>query len=408
MARALHKLSDASAKSAGLAPGRHSDGGGLYLNVSQSGTKSWLFMWSTVITRTDGSRGQKRHEMGIGSYPLVSLAEARKLAARHRETVAQGGNPIAERDKEDEPTFAEASIKFLAGMENGWRNEKHRAQWRNTLSTYCTPINEKRVSTITTDDVLRVLTPIWSTKAETASRVRGRIERVLDYCKVKGWRSGENPAAWRGHLKNVLPARQKLTRGHHAAMPYDDVPAFVQRLRGSDAMAARALEFAILNASRSGEVIGARWSEIDLKQALWIVPKERMKAGREHRVPLAPRSVELLEALREASGGKGYVFPGERKDMPLSNMAMAMLLKRMKVQFTVHGFRSSFRDWAGDATSFPREIAEAALAHSVGNAVEAAYRRSDALDRRRKMMVSWADFISTSKAGKVVPMRRKS
>lgn len=406
MARTLHKLSDAYAKSDRLKAGRHSDGGGLYLNVSPAGTKSWLFMWTVRTTRADGAKGQKRFEMGLGAYPLLSLAKARTLAADHRQTVAAGGNPIAERDRDSEPTFAEAVTKFLASMEKSWRNEKHRAQWRSTLDTYCAAINGKRVSTIGTDDVLTVLNPIWTAKAETASRLRGRIERVLDFCKAKGWRDGENPALWRGHLKNVLPARSKLSRGHHKALTYADVPAFLKRARGAQAMAARALEFTILTAARSGETYGAKWSEIDLDAATWTIPKERMKMGREHRVPLSKQAAALLKRLREESEGKEFIFPGERKGRPLSNMAMAMLMKRLRVSVTVHGFRSSFRDWAGDATSFPREIAEAALAHSVGNAVEAAYRRSDALERRRKLMQAWADYLDTKKSGNVVALRR--
>lgn len=405
MARTLHKLSDPAVKAI-RKPGRHSDGGGLYLNVSPTGAKSWLFMWSVMVARADGSKGQKRYEMGVGSYPGVSLAAARSTAAAHRQTVATGGNPIAERDREAEPTFAEATTKFLASMEKSWRNEKHRAQWRSTLETYCAAINAKRVSTIATEDVLTVLNPIWREIPETASRVRGRIERVLDFCKVKGWREGENPALWRGHLKNVLPARARLTRGHHAALPYQEVPDFVVRIRGAEAMAARALEFTILCASRSGETYGARWGEIDFDAGIWTVPKERMKAGKEHRVPLSKQAVVLLKRLKKTSDGKGYIFPGERKGKPLSNMAMAMFLKRLKVQITVHGFRSSFRDWAGDATSFPREVAEAALAHSVGNAVEAAYRRSDALERRRKMMQAWADYLDSRKGAKVLTFPR--
>lgn len=242
MTRALHKLSDAYAKSDRLKPGRHSDGGGLYLNVSPSGAKSWLFMWTIVVTKADGRKGQKRHEMGVGSYPAISLAAARAMAATHRQTVAAGGNPIAERDREAEPTFSEATDKFLASMEKSWRNEKHRAQWRSTLKTYCAAINGKRVSSIATEDVLMVLNPIWREKSETASRVRGRIERVLDFCKARGWREGENPAMWRGHLKNVLPARAKLTRGHHTALPYQEVPEFLDRVRAAEAMAARALD----------------------------------------------------------------------------------------------------------------------------------------------------------------------
>jgi integrase len=397
MARSLNKLNDtkvrAKPKAAagdGLRFGRNSDGGGLYLNVGPSGGKSWLFMWVVA---------GKRREMGLGAYPAVSLATARTMAAACREAVAAGRDPINERDREAEPTFADAAEKFIGSMEGGWRNEKHREQWRSTLKTYCETISEKRVSLVDTADVLAILTPIWSTVPETASRVRGRIERVLDFAKAKGWRSGENPALWRGHLKNVLPARQRLSRGHHAAMSYADVPGFMVRVRGAEAMAARALELAILTAARSGEVLGARWPEFDLEAAVWTIPAERMKAGREHRVPLPKQAVTMLQSLHEVRGSDdAYVFPGERKGRPLSGMAMAMLLRRLKVDVTAHGFRSSFRDWAGDATSFPREIAEAALAHAVGDATEAAYRRSDALARRRKLMEAWASYISAAPA----------
>jgi integrase len=282
-------------------------------------------------------------------------------------------------------------------MEGGWRNEKHVAQWRMTLGpAYCPGIQSKPVSDIDTDDVLAILSPIWSTKAETASRVRGRIERVLEYAKVKGWRTGDNPALWRGHLRGALPPRKKLQRGHHSAMPYADVPAYVARLQVTDAMAARALEFLILSAARSGEVLGAKWPEIELNAGVWTVPPERMKAGVEHRVPLNERTVAILTALR-ATRVNDHVFPGEKKDRPLSSMALTMLMRRMQVgQYTPHGFRSSFRDWAGDATTFPREIAEAALAHRVGDETERAYRRSDALARRRKLMDAWAKFCLMS------------
>ena len=308
MARTLNKLSDASAKAA-KKPGRHSDGGGLYLNVSPTGTKSWLFMWV---------RDGKRREMGLGAYPSVSLAVARQKAGEYRIVVASGRDPIAERDREDVPTFGECCEKFLASMEKSWRNERHRWQWRMTLAEYAKPINKRKVSEINTEDVLSVLNPIWLTRHETASRLRGRIERVLDFAKAKGWRSGENPALWRGHLKNVLPARQKLTRGHHAAMPYTDVPAFVTRLQASEALAARALEFLILCASRSGEVYGAKWSEIDFDAGIWIIPRERTKAGKEHRVPLSKRALEIVKALNEVQVND-FVFPGEKKNRPLSH-----------------------------------------------------------------------------------------
>jgi integrase len=340
----------------------------------------------------------KRREMGLGSYPTISLVAARQRADECRRQVAEGLDPITERKKAAPVTFGEAADQFLASMSSSFRNEKHRDQWKMTLGdAYCATLRKKPISAVDTEDVLQVLAPIWQSKAETASRIRGRIERVLDYATVKGWRTGENPARWRGHLKNALPARQKLARGHHAAMPYAQVPAYVKRLQSAEAMAARGLEFLILTASRSGEVMGAQWPEFDLEKAVWTVPAERMKAGKEHRVPLSPRAVAIIKDLHETKVND-FVFPGEKKERPLSPMAFAMLMRRMKVsQYTAHGFRSAFRDWAGDETSYPRELAEAALAHRVGDETERAYRRSDALDRRRKLMVAWADHCLGSK-----------
>ncbi|PYE98937.1 integrase [Rhizobium sp. PP-F2F-G38] len=321
------------------------------------------------------------------------------MASGYREAVASGRDPIADKAKTEEPTFAECADQFLSSMEGQWRNEKHRAQWKFTLDEYCKAMRPKKVSTISTVDVLAALQPIWQTKNETASRLRGRIERVLDFAKVKGWREGENPALWRGHLKNVLPARQKLTRGHHAAMAFDAVPPFMLRLRASGAMAARCLEFLILTAARSGEALNAEWSEIDLAAKVWTVPASRMKAGREHRVPLTDAAMAILLPLHEIRDGNALVFPGQKKGRPLSIMSMAMLMRRMKEDdFTVHGFRSAFRDWVGDRTSFPREVAEAALAHTVGDETERAYRRSDALVKRRKLMESWEGFLKSSRA----------
>ena len=370
MTRTLHKMSDAKAKSDRLRPGRHSDGGGLYLNVTPSGSKSWLFMWV---------KEGKRREMGLGAYPSITLASARTKASECRAAIAEGGDPIADRAKATEPTFGECADRFLASMEGSWRNEKHRAQWRMTLQVYCSPIRSKKVSKIGTDDVLQVLNPIWQSKPETASRLRGRIERVLDFAKAKGWRFGENPALWRGHLRNVLPVRSKLSKGHQPAMPYRQVPDFMVRLRNSEAMAAKALEFLILCASRSGEVYGARWNEIELENGIWTIPAHRMKAGKEHRVPLSTQALLIVTELHEVRVSD-YVFPGQRPGSPLSSSAMEMLLRRMKADaYTVHGFRSSFRDWVGDETMFPREVAEAALAHRIGDATEQAYRRTDAL-----------------------------
>ncbi len=378
-------------------PGRHSDGGGLYLNVGPTGKKSWLFMWVP--------KGGKRREMGLGAYPTLTLAKARSRASECRRAVEDGRDPIAEKAKQAEPTFAACADMYIASIKSEWRNAKHEYQWNQTLSaTYCAQLRPKKVSAITTEDVLAVLKEVWLEKNETASRLRGRIERVLEFAKVKGWRSGENPAAWRGNLRNLLPKRQKLQRGHQPAMPYRDVPAFVENLRASEALAARALEFVILTVGRSGEVLGAKWSEIDFDAKLWTVPKERMKAGVAHAVPLSTAAVKLLRTLHEHRISE-YVFP-RTKDKPLSDMAMLMLLRRMKFDdITVHGFRSSFRDWCGDVTTFPREIAEAALAHKVGNEVERAYRRQDALEKRRKLMQSWANYVGTVKVD-VVQFKR--
>jgi integrase len=406
MARALNKLTDTECRAASK-KGMLGDGGGLYLSIRPSGSKAWAFVWTEGRSLEDGKQSKgKRNELGLGSYPAVSLAKARKLAAECREAIAAGENPIAARRREQEPTFRECADKFLASMESQWRNEKHRAQWRMTLAEYAKPLASKRVSAIGTDDVLGVLNPIWQKRPETASRLRGRIERVLDFAKARGWRTGENPALWRGHLKNILPARQRLTRGHHAAMAYQDVPAFFQSLANREALAARALEFLILTAARSGEVLGATWNEFDLDAALWTVSGRRMKAGREHRVPLSKPALAIVKALHEARTSD-YVFPGYVKDKPLSNMAFAMLMKRAGVaEYTAHGFRSAFRDWAGDATSFPRDVAEQALAHRVGDATELAYRRSDAIEKRRMLMAAWAEYCTAIKGANVIPMAR--
>jgi integrase len=384
--------------------GRHADGDGLYLIVDQSGAKRWLFLFRW---------GGKLKEMGLGGLSGVSLAEARDAAAEARRVLASGRNPIEVRraaaDAQQYATtfgaFADALVTELA---HGFRNEKHVAQWKMTLTTYAASLRSKPLDAIGTDDVLGVLAPIWQTKSETASRLRGRIERVLDAAKARGLRTGENPARWRGHLDKLLPKRRKLARGHHAAMAYEDVPEFIARLREREAVAAQALEFTILTAARSGEALGARWSEMDLKTKVWTVPAERMKAGREHRVPLAGRVVQILESLAKVRTSE-FVFAGQKRDRPLSSMSMEMLLRRMKVAgVTVHGFRSSFRDWAGERTAFPREIAEAALAHTVGDETERAYRRGDALEKRRKLMEAWTGFLAAAQAkGTVVPLTSK-
>jgi integrase len=289
---------------------------------------------------------------------------------------------------------------LIADLSSQWRNEKHIAGWKMTLTTHAAPIRDKRVDAITTEDVLAVLKPLAATVPETASRLRGRIERVLDAAKAKGFRVGENPARWRGHLDHLMAKRQKLSRGHHAALPFTAVPAFAAQLREREAMAALALEFLILTAARSNEVVGARWDEIDLAAKVWTVPAARMKAGREHRVPLCARAVAILakaakgRAMTKGGGPGAFVFPTAGKDAALSSNALRALLIRLDVPVTAHGFRSSFRDWAGEASTFPREIAEAALAHVVGDATERAYRRGDALEKRRKLMDAWAAFVA--------------
>lgn len=376
-------------------PGKYSDGGNLYLIVSETGARKWVlrFTW----------RG-KAKEMGLGSAASVPLAHAREKAAGARRKIAQGLNPIEERKRDGGiPTFGEMANEVRAALSAGFRNEKHKAQWKSTLATYAAPLASKPVDTVATDDVLAVLKPIWQAKAETASRLRGRIEKVLDAAKAKGFRDGENPARWRGHLDHLLPKPSKLERGHHAAMPYEDVAALMGDLRQREALAARALEFCILTAARSGEVLGLRWSELDLDKALWTVPAERMKAGRVHRVPLCDRAVAIVKQLAETATGE-FVFAGYKPGKPLSNMAMEMMLRRMKVDnVTVHGFRSSFRDWAGNVSSFPREVVETALAHVIGDKAEQAYRRSDALEKRRKLMCAWESYCQP-RAGNVVPL----
>lgn len=388
MARGLNKLT--ARQAATLAPGMHSDGGGLYLRVRPNGARSWIFI-STV--------GGQRRERGLGTLRSVSLAEAREKAAALRQAVSEGtaltsgdsrkmpAVPVAA------PSFGRFADQLINDIGAGFRNAKHRAQWRSTLATHAAPLRPKSVDEISTDDVVAVLKPLWLTVPETASRLRGRIERVLDAAKAKGYRTGDNPARWRGHLSLLLPKRQTLSRGHYAALPFDQIATFVAALQGRPAMAARALEFTILTAARTGEVRGARWGEIDLDQAIWTVPAERMKAGRVHRVPLSSRAVEILQAIRPREvAPDAHVFKGERSAM-LSNMAMAMLLRRMgHDSITVHGFRSTFRDWAGEVTAFPRDVVEMALAHCIESKVERAYRRGDAFEKRRELMTAWADF----------------
>lgn len=409
--RALHRLNSKQIEAL-KRPGRHADGGGLYLVVDQSGGRRWVFLFRWRERGQNEGPGRLR-EMGLGPVRDVTLAQARRLAADARSSIQAGIDPIAGRRRveSDTPTFGALADEVISSLEAGWRNEKHRAQWRSTIDTYAGALRNTPVDEIAVDDVLACLKPIWTKLPETASRVRGRIEKVLDAAKAKGFRTGENPAAWKGNLSHLLPARQKLTRGHHAAMPYDKVPEFVSALRARTGVASAALEFTILTAARTGEVIGATWAEIDIDAKIWTVPAVRMKGGRDHRVPLTAAALAVLEAvepLRTRAGQRSdkFIFPGHRRDQPLSNMSMSGVLRRMGIELTVHGFRSSFKDWASEATSYPNELSEAALAHITGDKVERAYRRGDALDRRREMMEAWAGYLASQPSAKVVPLKR--
>jgi integrase len=397
MARKINRL-NARAVATITKHGRHADGGGLYLSISPNGGRRWVFLF-----RWHG----KPTEIGLGSARNVTLARARELAAQARAKLAEGINPKdAVRRPLQGATFGEYADRVIEAMRPSWRNSKHAAQWVMTLRDYAAPLRRLPVDKITTDDVLSVLKPLWNTKPETASRLRGRIERVLDAAKAQGLRSGENPARWRGHLDQLLPKRQRLARGHHAAMSYDAVPGFMNDLQARAAVAALALEFTILTTARSGEALGARWNEFDLDRAVWTIPAARMKGGREHRVPLSKRALAIVKATHEGRDGD-FVFPGQKPGKPLSAIALEMVLRRMKIEdATVHGFRSAFRDWAAERTNFSNEVCEAALAHLIENKVEAAYRRGDLFDKRRKLMEEWASYCAAPKAGKVVAFRR--
>jgi integrase len=403
MARPTNRLSARFVTTA-KEPGRHADGGGLYLQVDDTGAKRWVFVFQWK---------KKRKEMGLGGLAVVGLGEARTAAVEARKLVHAGKNPIEERKAAGEvPTFGAMADELIEALTPEWRNPKHAAQWKLSLEVHAKPLRDKPVNVIDTEDVLGVLKPIWLTIPETASRTRGRIERVLDAARAKGkikppW---ENPARWKAHLKTLLPKRQKLTRGHHPAMPFADAPAFMADLRSREAVAAKALELTVLGAMRTNETLGARWPEIDRAAKIWTVPPERMKAGVEHRVPLTPAMLAVLDAVEPLKrADDGYIFPGQKKDRPLSNMAMDMLLRRMgQDEFTVHGFRSTFRDWAGECTNFASDVIEAALAHTVGTAVERAYRRGDALAKRRKLMEAWAGYLARPVGGAVSAFSRPS
>ena len=379
------------------APGMHAVGGvaGLYLCVSPSGSRSWI-----ARVNVDG----KRREMGLGSFPDVSLSIAREKARAARSDTIMGIDPVANRKearsarqalKATQKTFADCAKAYIEAHSDSWRNAKHRAQWPSTFETYVYPtMGTVMVGEVTQAHVMAVLLPIWKTKTQTATRLRGRIEQVLAWATAAGFRQGENCARWTGLLDQLLPAPGKVSKPkHHPAVRVDDMPAFIKALRQHDGLSPKALEFAVLTAARSGEVRGANWAEIDLEAAVWTVPPERMKAGKEHRVPLSAAAIKLLEAMPRMEG-TDLVFPGT-KGQPLSDMSLTAVMRRMDVDAVPHGFRSTFRDWAGDRTNYPRDMAEAALAHKLENKVEEAYRRSDALEKRREMMQEWGKFILT-------------
>lgn len=403
-----------------VAPGRHGDGGGLWFQVRDAERRSWLFRYTMA---------GKARSMGLGEYPLVGLAEARAAADEARRMLREGLDPIAVRDAARKRakaaaqapasnTFRECATLYIAAHEASWRNAKHRAQWHSTLAAYVHPVfGDRPVATIGTADVMQVLERLWHAKPETASRVRGRIEAVLDYAKARGWRDGENPARWRGHVSNLLPKRSKVAPVvHHAALPWGEVAGFMAVLRAHPGIASRALEFAILTAARTGEVLGARWNEIDLAAKVWTVPAARMKAGREHRVPLSASALAVLRAVAPlASAPDALLFPSPTPPQKggaaraLSNMAFAALLRRMqRGTITAHGFRSTFRDWAGEATGHPREVIEHALAHRLKDKAEAAYARGDLFAKRRVLMDDWSAFCAKpADGGAVVPMPKR-
>jgi integrase len=392
-------------------PGMYADGGGLYLRVTDNGAKNWVFRFML--------NGRTRW-MGMGPLHTVGLSEARNRAAGFRLQRHDGVDPIEARRAERLETnlkaakmltFKECSALYIASHRAGWRNPKHAAQWEATLATYAEPVvGALSVQAIDTALVLKILEPIWTTKPETAGRVRGRIESILDWAKVRDYRAGENPARWRGHLDKLLPARSKVRRvEHHAALPYAVLPGFLVSLRQQEGIAARALEFAILTAARTGEAIGARWSEMDLLEKTWTLPAGRMKAEGEQRVPLSARALAIVEEMQpHRHGENAFVFPGAKLGRPLSNMAFLMLLRRMGHDgLTAHGFRSSFRDWCSERTGFPAEVAEMALAHAVGGKVEAAYRRGDLFNKRRQLMNAWTEFLATAtnRTSESLPLR---
>lgn len=416
MRRSLHQLTAIGLKAA-TSPGYLSDGGGLYLQTTPSGARSWVFRYSI---------GGRRREMGLGAFsrvgstsqPEVTLATAREKAAQQRQHLAEGKDPIAHRDATAaeerlqagrQTLWQDAAGQFLTAHEPTWRNPKHRQQWRNTLDTYAGPVLKGLpVAAIGRAEAAKILDPIWHDKPETASRVRGRIERVLDWCRARGYRQGENPFRWRNNLSLVYPAKTKVRPvKHHAAVPIDRLPPLYARLRKADGMAAMALRFLILTGARASEAAGARWNEIDLQAALWTVPGDRMKAGRTHTVPLSAEALAILKPLAKLRAGP-LVFPSRTTSRPLSLTALSKALDAAGgTGATVHGMRSTFRDWGAERTNFPRDVLEMALAHTIGDKVEAAYRRGELLKKRTALMAQWSRFLIDPPAAAVVPLGRR-
>lgn len=375
-------------------PGRYDDGGGLRLHVARlkdgsSGSRNWVLRVTI---------GGKRTDMGLGSFPAVSLSEARERAAKARELIAQGVDPRHKPEPAQKPVFTSVAAEYIGIHRHSWKNNKHGRQWVSTLKTYARPvIGKKSFDEITTDDVLAILRPIWLTKTETAKRLQGRLENIFDYAIAKKLTSINNPCRWRGQLDKLLPAPAKIqNRRHHPAMPYDEVPAFIKELEENKSVSSLALQFLILTAARTGEVISAEAKEFDLANKLWTVPAERMKSKREHRVPLSAAAIAVIN---QVISDRRYVFPG-RRNRPVCNMSLLSLMRRMdygpdgdKGPYVPHGFRSSFRDWAGEVSSFPADVCEIALAHVIPNKTEAAYRRGDLLEKRRELMQAWAEYI---------------
>ena len=411
MARQIRRLKALSVTRA-KAKGLYADGGGLYLQISAAGTKSWIFRY--------GMNGRKTpRDMGLGSVDTVTLAEARDKATEARKAILNGIDPIEAKRAAKQAgaleaasaiVFKDCAEKYIAAHKARWRNAKHADQWANTLETYAYPVfGSLAVASVDTGLVLKTIEPIWATKTETASRVRGRIESILDWATARGYRFGDNPARWRGHLDKLLPARKKVQKvKHHEALPYVEIGAFMKKLRDQEGFSAWALEWLILTATRTSETTGAKWDEIDFENKTWTIPADRIKGGKEHRVPLSPEAMKIAKAMNKVRDGN-YVFPGGKRGKALSNNALLALLKRMdRSDLTAHGFRSTFRDWAAEQTNYPREVAEMALAYTVSDKVEAAYRRGDLFTKRQRLMNEWSKYCGTvSKSAKVIRLNQR-